>query len=96
MEKILNKNFRNSLTDILLEAGLKEKDAIKFVKGKYHKALKEVAINRIRQFLNYISNSEYDKAESMMYNYTDGTYLDFADIEGFQDIWDIIQELKNK
>lgn len=100
MDKILDKDFRHNLIGYLKEAGIKEKEAIDFVYKKYHDALKKVAVNRIKKFLDYIEKDEYDKAEDMMYSDQDCAYLSFNDINengrgyGNYDIWNIIQELK--
>ena len=95
MEKILNNDFQNNLIEFLKKKGVKEEDAIKSVKEKYHKALKEVAINRIYQFLIYIENDEYDKAENMICRDNDCSFLSFCDVnDNIKDILDIIQELK--
>lgn len=97
MEKILNNDYRNNIVERLKESGIEEEKAIKFVKEQYHKALKEEAIHRIKQFLDYIENDKYDEAESIMYIYMDGTYLDFSYINSsLWNIYDVIQELKSK
>lgn len=100
MDKILSKDYQNNLLDFLKEKGVEEKDAIEFIKEKYHAALKEAATQKICQFLLYIENYEYDRAEDMIYRDGNHSFLSFCDIsygnDDIRDIWGIIQELKNK
>jgi len=100
MEKIFDKEFRETLIDTLEEAGIGEDNATQIVSSKYKEALKQVVISRLEQVISLIKEDKY-KELSELCSYSpagdcmgcDNVYIDFSDICDVKDIGDFIHTL---
>lgn len=101
MEKIFDSCFRDELISKMKQAGLKDEEVLRIVNGRYKDAIKEAAINRLKEVIRLITEDKYSELSELI-EYSpagdgqgcDNYYISFADVTAFQDIGDIMMKLK--
>jgi len=100
MEKIFDKEFRETLIDTLEEAGIEKDKVASIVSSKYKEALKQAVIGRLELVIALIKEDKY-KELSKLCNYSpagdcmgcDNVYINFSDICDVEDIGDFLNIL---
>lgn len=108
MEKILDKEFRAALMATLVESGMSNEESMKFVDSKYKIALKRAAISRLEEVISLIKEDKYDEVSKLIEDSPagdgygtevfgcDNSYISFKDVTDYEDIGNIIEELKSE
>ena len=64
-KKIFSKDFRQGLYQALIEAGYDKPNALHLVSLKYHEALKEKVVNKLKETVECLEKGNYDAIGSL-------------------------------